>query len=226
MAEGGERRARARRYAKGGTRRAFDERKRREEREVMQLRGKEQLDGDLEALEVRVHEAVRKGIRGKEGFRADRREALVIGDLLRDCRRHGIEIRVILGDGRTDGSSRLGEGRVLRGIQRRARGLGIEGFHGGHEHWHLGLGNVVDLLRHPGGWDHGVLRETGALQNELAQLWDGDPLHWVNLKDTAENTNHLGGERQNSFQEEGVLEVGLECGILNRGTFPWIATAG
>jgi hypothetical protein len=33
--------------------------------------------------------------------------------LLGDCRRHGIEIRVVLGDSRTVRSSRLGESRVL-----------------------------------------------------------------------------------------------------------------
>jgi hypothetical protein len=41
-----------------------------------------------------------------------------------------------------------------------------------------------------------------SLDNELAQLWDGDPLNWVKLKDAAQYTNHLGREGQNSLQEE------------------------
>lgn len=47
-----EERARDPRYAKGDPPRSFDQGMvmQREERQVMQLRGKEQLDGDLEAL--------------------------------------------------------------------------------------------------------------------------------------------------------------------------------
>jgi hypothetical protein len=104
----------------------------------------------------------------------------------------------------------------------------MQGFHGAHEHWHLR--NVVEVFRHPGGlglgWGHGILREAGTLQNELAQLRDGDAFTWVALKDAAQDTYHLWGEWEDGLQEEWVLEIGLECGILDGGAFPWVATAG
>lgn len=183
-------------------------------------------DGNLERLRER-DDPIKVGIRWVEGLRTGGgKNGLELRDLFRDYRREGVEIGIVLGDGSTVGGG-LGEGGVVGGIRGGARGLSMQGFHG-HEVGHWGLGNVADLFRHPGGWGlgHGILREAGALQNDLTQLGDSDPLTGVTLEDAAQDTDHLGGERQNTLQEERVLEVGLECGVLDRCPLPWVAATG
>lgn len=157
---------------------------------------------------------------------------LAIRDLLRDDRRHAVKVGVVLGDGRRVGNSRLGKVRVVRRVRGRTRGLGMKGLHG--DEGLLGRDKEVDLrnlLRHPGGWHghghgQGSLGEPRALQDQLAQLRDSDPFGRVAFKHPAEDVDHLRGQGQDSLQEEGILQVGPECGILERGTLPWVATAG
>jgi hypothetical protein len=81
---------------------------------------------------------------------------------------------------------------------------------------HLGLDVVVglrDLVLHPGGL--GRLCEARAPQDQLTQLWDGDPLGWVAFKYPAKNTNHLRGKREDGLEKEWILQVLPECGILH-----------
>jgi hypothetical protein len=60
----------------------------------------------------------------------------------------------------------------------------------------------------------------------LTELRNGDPLGWVDLKDTAEDTDHLIGKRQDRLEEKGILKVSAESGILYRGALPRIPAAG
>lgn len=65
-------------------------------------RSKEQSDGNLKRLQIRVNEPIGEGIRGVERLRTGGRiYNLAIGDLLRDYGRHGIEVRIVLCDGST-----------------------------------------------------------------------------------------------------------------------------
>ena len=74
------------------------------------------------------------------------------------------------------------------------------------------------------GWDR--LGEPGAIQDELAQLRNRDPLDRVAFKDTAQDVNHLGRQGQNGLEEEGILEVGPIRGVLERSALPGITTTG
>lgn len=91
----------------------------------------------------------------------------------------------------------------------------------------LGLKNLGwGWLSRGGSRVHHRVGEPGAVHNHLAQFWDGDPLGWVAFEDTAQNVDHLRGQGQDGLEEERILEIGPESGILERGAFPGVATTG
>lgn len=167
---------------------------------------------------------------GRHGVVDHEMRELAVRHLLRHHWRHVVEVRVVgvvFGQRRGVGDGGFGEVRVLRRVRRGARGLGMQGFHGSSE-GNLGLDEKVglrNLVRHPGS-GHGSLGEARALQDQLAQFRDGDPLGGVALKYAAQDTDHLRGQGQDGLEKERILQVSPECGILKGGTLPWVPTAG
>lgn len=76
--------------------------------------------------------------------------------------------------------------------------------------------------------DHLLLnvREVGAIQDQMSQFWQGDPVHRVQLKDALNNVVQVVGERKNRGKEVWVLDEGAERFIRRSGrAFPRITSA-
>lgn len=56
--------------------------------------------------------------------------------------------------------------------------------------------------------------EPRALDDEVTELGDGDPLGWVKLKDALHDGIQFSGNRQDGAQELGVLHVGAEGAVF------------
>lgn len=83
--------------------------------------------------------------------------------------------------------------------------------------------NELDRLRRAGSpWGHS---EPWAVQNQFTELRKSNPLDGVAFKNATENKDHLIGQGQNGLEEEGILEISPERGVLGRGTFPRVAPA-
>lgn len=67
--------------------------------------------------------------------------------------------------------------------------------------------------------------EAGAIQDQLAKFRKGNPLDWVAFKNPAQDVDQFIGQGQNRLEKGGILEIGTERGILDRGSFPRIASA-
>lgn len=113
-------------------------------------------------------------------------------------------------DGRVDGRNR-GSGSLVAAVQ----------------------GSLVDVIR---GWVRGDShvgrrsrlgsREARASHDQVSQLGNRDSLSWVEFKDTLQDRVELSRDGQNGPEELGVLHVGAECAILERGSLPWVASTG
>lgn len=64
------------------------------------------------------------------------------------------------------------------------------------------------------------------IQDQPAQLRDCNPLGGITIENATQDENHLIGQGKDGLQEEWILKVCAECGILNGSTFPWITSTG
>lgn len=98
----------------------------------------------------------------------------------------------------------------------------MDGLHG---NGHGCRRHVLDRLRsyavRP--WGHGEAR---AIQNQFTEVRNGNPLHGIAFEDATQDVDHLVGQGQDGLEKGRILQVGTERGILDRGTFPWVAAAG
>ena len=67
--------------------------------------------------------------------------------------------------------------------------------------------------------------EAGASHDQLTKLRNGDPLSRVELKDAPHDGIQLRGDGKNGPEELGILHVGTEGAVLERGALPWVAAA-
>jgi len=106
---------------------------------------------------------------------------------------------------------------------------------GGESDWWSSLGLVDSIENSVSGIVHWLERRRGerrrrgrprgkplAVQDQLPQLWNGNPLSRVILKDALQDGIQLSRQWKNGPQELGILHVGPESGILERGTLPWV----
>lgn len=68
--------------------------------------------------------------------------------------------------------------------------------------------------------------EARAAENQGPEVGDRDPARGIAFEDAPQDAVQVWGQGQNGAEESGVLEVGAEGGVLDRGALPWIAAAG
>jgi hypothetical protein len=68
--------------------------------------------------------------------------------------------------------------------------------------------------------------EAGAPQDQVSKLRDGDPLGRVEFEDALQDGVQLWGEGKNGPEELGILHVGAESAVLERGPLPWVTATG
>lgn len=64
------------------------------------------------------------------------------------------------------------------------------------------------------------------MEDEAAELGDGDALGGVELEDAAEDIVELVGKRQDGLEEFWVPEEGVEGGVVGGSLLPGVAATG
>lgn len=156
-----------------------------------------------------------------------RRETLAVAVRTKPCcwrhRGQRVQIGVIFSEGGRIRGSSVREIRVVGGSIRRRSGSRWcnEGLDGNRSR-NLGLDHVEGLstIGHP--WSDRSQGKLRTIQNQPAQLRNSNPLHRVTVENATQDIDHLIGQRKNGLEEERILQVRTEGGILDGGPFPWI----
>ncbi|KAF3918347.1 hypothetical protein ABW21_db0207770 [Orbilia brochopaga] len=121
---------------------------------------------------------------------------------------------------------------IGRRVARRPRGVASIAESGGD--WNLAVEDLRWELEHVGDRDIGrgaglaqwraVQRagggESRAVDDPVAEFWNGDSLGWVDFEDATKNQVQLCRQRKDGSQETGILEEGTEGAVALRCTLP------